>query len=763
MNNLQSVKSISGTKAFTEFSWEGSTARKYNLIYGWNGAGKTTVGRILSFFERKAIHLDGFEGVQFRLETEHGVVTEKDLPAGKVEVRVFDEDFVRRNLSFDTSAANSIVILGEVSVDTENEIRQLESKIEKAKEERSGLCEVLDKLPDVSGVLTACGTAVVQEFLETPLATDRYYGRRYDRRRVQSLLDDNTLREDNLESLVIDDSSALETLRQQVSCTHSEVLFREPDIAPLIGTFERGNALLRRTVAVKTIEELEDDDELRKWVREGHRIHKERDHPSCYFCTNPLPPNLLARYGAFFTEEVAKAEEEINDVVSQLHQVEQQLQEDLPDSSGFFPDIASEYMRVRSQVDDGSDRVREACRALRTGLERRRGRVQIEGSEGQEIPFPHKGFAEAEAGFAEITRLCGKQAMRLELGEGEVKKAARKLELHTVASLLCSKDYFKHAQAHKSLETSLTDLDQDIKDHQTEIAEKQAALGDMALAVEDINALIAEFLGPGEIELAVASDDKNSGYRVTSRGEPTRYLSEGEKSVVALSYFLVTLREEGCDPENTIVVLDDPVDSQDSVFLFRTYGLLKRRLGKVGQVFIFTHNHEFFNLTRDWFTSLSVYSASRLFWIEMRREGGDRRAILKDLPALLRNYKSEYQYLFYRLYARQEGIEMLDDPLVPNVARKVLENFAAFKWSCRSSADLNNIVLNMFVRDPDWHRNGVGDAVLKFLNEYSHGRDFERPVTSAVMEAPSICENVLEFIRLGDREHYDYLLKNMPN
>ena len=763
MNSLQSVNSISGTKAFSKFSWEASTARRYNLIYGWNGAGKTTVGRVLSFFEHKSIHLDGFDGVQFRLQTEDGVVTERDLSAGKMEVRVFDEEFVHRNLSFDTSVANPIVILGEESVEAEKEIRELERKIAMAEETRGGLREALDKIPDVSSVLTECGTAVVNEFAGTPLATDQYYGRSYNRRRVQSFLDDNTVRENNLGSLVIEDSSALETLRYQVESTHSEVSFREPDIGSLKGTFEQGNALLRRTVSVKGIEELEEDDELREWVKEGHRLHAERDHQSCYFCFNPVPPDLLARYGAFFTEEVTKIERDINDVMNRLEQIEQQLQEDLPDSGDFFPDIASEYLKMKSQVDNGTNRVLAACRSLRTGLERRLGRIQIAGSEGKEVPFPDEQFANAESGFTEITRLCEKQAKRLGEGEVEVKRAARKLELHIIASLLSSKDYFKHMKARGSLEARVTELDQEIQDYKTEIGNKQAALRDMALAVGDINALISEFFGPGEIELGVASEGENGAYRVTSRGEQTRYLSEGEKSVVALAYFLVKLREEGCDPENTIVVLDDPVDSQDSVFLFRTYGLLKRRLRNAGQLFVFTHNHEFFNLVRDWLSSSSYYEASRLFWIEMKREDDGRRAVVKDLPALLRDYKSEYQYLFHRLHSRREGIEMLDDPLVPNVARKVLENFAAFKWSCRSSEDLNNIVLNRFVRDPDRRRSGVGDAVLKFLNEYSHGREFERPVSSAVLEAPSICGNVLEFILLSDEDHFNHLLKMMQS
>lgn len=761
MNKLRSIKSISDTKAFSEFSWEASMARKYNLVYGWNGAGKTTIGRILSFFEHKSVHLDGFEGVQFRLQTEHGVISEKDLSTGKLNVKVFNEEFIRSNLSFDDSAANPIVILGEESVETEKEIKELEAKIKAAEETRGGFSEALDKIPDVSEILTNCGTAVVKEFAGTPLASDEYYGRSYNRRRVKGILEENSVTDDNLSSLMIEDRSVVETLKQQVASTCSEVVFHRPDIAPLEGLFERGNVLLRRTVDVKEIRELEEDDELREWVKEGHRLHVERDHLSCYFCTQSLPSKLLTQYGDFFTEEVDKIEQQIADVVLKLQQVEQQLEGDLPDSSDFFPDIAPEFVIMKSQVNDSAARILKACRSMRMGLEHRRGRLQIKGSEGKEVPFPEEGFASAEMGFDKIAQLCEKQSGRLQEGIDEVQKAARKLELHTIASTLSSKDYFKHTRARESLEARVTDLDQEIQDNRTAIGKKQATLRDMALAIKDINALTAEFLGPGEIELALSPDESHGGYRITSRGAPTQYLSEGEKSVIALAYFLAKLREEGGNPENSIVAIDDPVDSQDTVFLFRTYGLLKRRLCNVGQLFVFTHNYEFFNLVRDWLNTALNYGVSRLFWIEMRRENNDRKVVVKDLPALLKDHKSEYQYLFYRLYSRQEGTEMVDDLMVPNIARKVLESFAAFKWSCRSSDDLNNIVQNMFVRSPDKRKTGIGDTVLKFLNEYSHGAEFGRPVTSAVFEAQSICKNVLELIQLSDQEHYKYLLKKM--
>src|SRR5690606_37660062 len=234
----------------------------------------------------------------------------------------------------------------------------------------------------------------------------------------------------------------------------------------------------------------------------------------------------------------------------------------------------------------------------------------------------------------------------------------------------------------------LDQLDDSMKMYEAAAALKRASLEDLAIAVPQINTLIAEFLGAGELELVIPSQDHPNQYRVMRRGAQSRYLSEGEKSVVALAYFLVKIEEEGNDLSSTIVVLDDPVDSQDSLFLFRTYGLLRRRLEHVGQLFVLTHNHEFFNLMRDWLASKAYRDESNLLWIEMSRENGNRKMDIKESPPLLRAHKSEYHYLYYRLYAYHKHIEPLDAPLVPNVARKVLEYFASFKWACKSSEQL---------------------------------------------------------------------------
>jgi wobble nucleotide-excising tRNase len=120
-------------------------------------------------------------------------------------------------------------------------------------------------------------------------------------------------------------------------------------------------------------------------------------------------------------------------------------------------------------------------------------------------------------------------------------------------------------------------------------------------------------------------------------------------------------------------------------------------------------------------------------------------------------YKTEYQYLFSLLYKYSEDQKGLDAPLVANIARKVLEYFACFKWSCKTTEEFTNIVLTRYIKDENKFKQGVGDFVVKFLNENSHGQDFTRTVVASSFEAKDIAKMTMEFIKFEDYEHFNHL------
>lgn len=211
--------------------------------------------------------------------------------------------------------------------------------------------------------------------------------------------------------------------------------------------------------------------------------------------------------------------------------------------------------------------------------------------------------------------------------------------------------------------------------------------------------------------------------------------------------------------QNTTVIIDDPVDSQDSNFLFRTYGVIKRCTKDAKQLVIMTHNYEFFNLVRDWFSNTTAIDKSLLL-IERNMGQSGEEVKISNLPTLLADYKTEYHYLFSKLYGFAYKNEAIDSPMVANIARKTLEYFSSFKWCCKDSVDFGNRIQSKFLKDdatPD--ERAVGDAIYKFVNEYSHALDPFRPVNITDSEARDTATNALKFIQKSDPEHYKVLKK----
>lgn len=122
---LGKIKRIKGLGlVFSDYSWdvELSNFKAVNLIYGWNGCGKTTLTRLFD-------HLSGIseDGVEFEIEDDSGAsISQSD----KFErpVRVFNHQYVHRNVRvLDARAERIAVVLGEESQEMLTKIAEHET------------------------------------------------------------------------------------------------------------------------------------------------------------------------------------------------------------------------------------------------------------------------------------------------------------------------------------------------------------------------------------------------------------------------------------------------------------------------------------------------------------------------------------------------------------------------------------------------------------------------------------------------------------
>jgi wobble nucleotide-excising tRNase len=78
---IRRVQHIKEFGVFADFQWPAGLPefKQFNLIYGWNYSGKTTLSRAFRCFEQKQPHVD-FAGAQVQLKSENGTVHHLSAP-----------------------------------------------------------------------------------------------------------------------------------------------------------------------------------------------------------------------------------------------------------------------------------------------------------------------------------------------------------------------------------------------------------------------------------------------------------------------------------------------------------------------------------------------------------------------------------------------------------------------------------------------------------------------------------------------------------
>jgi wobble nucleotide-excising tRNase len=271
-----------------------------------------------------------------------------------------------------------------------------------------------------------------------------------------------------------------------------------------------------------------------------------------------------------------------------------------------------------------------------------------------------------------------------------------------------------------------------------------------AIGAEKLNGLLRYLLASSEIEVQSVGE---SEFRFLRGGQVATNLSDGEKTALTLAYFLTSLEADGASIEDTIVFVDDPVSSLDSNHIYAAYALITERLKDCHQVFVSTHNSEFFNLLKSCWLGKNGGNRedSSAYWVsrELQSEG-TVQARIEDLPPLLRKYKSEYEFVFSKLYKFEKSDRPSEHEAytAPNLLRKYLEAYLGFR---KPDVRAWHEKLDLLFESPEKRRE-----VQKFADDASHLQNLGRSLQQPAFVASSQCyvRDVLEALKENDREHY---------
>lgn len=778
---INKITKLKNFAIFKDFTWKSELPefKKFNLIYGWNRSGKTTISRIFASCEKKCTYdKDRFnqypENGEFEIKLYDGrTIKNTDVATNVLKIKVFNKDFIDENISFDPSdICNPIVYVGEEDIESKKRLEILRNnKINLEEAYKQANKDKSSKEGTKNTFLTGLGREI------SNIIFDKTYNKAKAEKKINSVGIDNFA--DKI--LSDDDKKKYEAISRsdpgEQKNTFSEFHFSFTFDGELIDSFqkifEKVVLLLNKEVVSETLDRLKKDPELNNWVKQGFDLHKiKNEKEKCLFCQKPLDNDFLPTLAKHFSKDYEDLQRAITNLKNNILKIKQS--EIVINNEGLYPDLKDKYTSKAEELNECIKRINTWIDETIKSLEVKYNNPLLLVSS----PTQPKDFLSSyNFQILELNEIITEHNEKVKNHSTEVSKAREKIELNAIANALAEQNYKKMITDLEEATKKEKEAFDALNKNKSEIKELEKQTSNIGKAVIAINKHLKEFFGRKEIELVLDNDKK--GYRIKRKGEPANNLSEGEKTAIAFSYFIVKVGEGHFDKSEGIIFIDDPISSFDSNFIYHCFSMINTHFNEVGQLFISTHNFQFFNLVKEWFINKNnstkkdnVKSQNKpnkpipceFFMVENFIDSDCRKARIIELDKTLRNYKSEYHFLFAKLkeFSEKQVTQYEDFYTIGNMARRFFDIFADFKVPTTGDQRSKMEVLIKNINNPN-EKISVVDAgkVYKLVNEFSHNSDpismIEHKEKSEIKETIRL---LLKIVKESDPKHFEIMESN---
>lgn len=350
-----------------------------------------------------------------------------------------------------------------------------------------------------------------------------------------------------------------------------------------------------------------------------------------------------------------------------------------------------------------------------------------------------------------------------------------------------ARDYYRADRNLSAVESEQSSLIDEERQVLAELTSLQNVSGDPVPSAESLNRRVADLIGRDELRFEIEGDH----YLVTRNGGPATRLSEGEQTAITFVHFIEMVEVDIANGGTPIVVVDDPVSSLDERIQYGVASVLKALMtswdvqsGKltasaVAQLFILTHSFDFFrylvcSLPKD--GSLGPMSVYEILSVN---NSGQRHPALVDWLVLGKGLKgrmevfSSYHHAFGLLgrcliNPARGGLDGIVDLqlLYPNLARRLLEQFLAFKYPNNATKfskaveeaanDVRGNCVNGAACSSDVENtiSVCENIVLPATNAGSHNRMPTTVGANSGQQLDILIRQVFHFIYLVDSSHF---------
>lgn len=762
---LKHVKSIKGFGIFSDYTHYADLPdfARYNLIYGWNGTGKTTLTRLLRCFEKEEMYADFATGTFSieRADAGMAALTHETLDGLSGRLKVFNRDFIEENLDLDIKRggkAKPVAHVGKANIEKSEQLKKLKVDIKTAadlKDVANGKVETkttaLDKLAQAIGSEIKAATQTARK--------DGY--KNYNKANAKAAYDAGTVKDVTLAP------EEYERLKASISSENkAEIIFTPPEYPDLKTLQDEVVGILAAEIlSDETIERLKDHPIIEAWVKEGLGVHNHEAGKPCEFCGNPFTAQRLAELIRHFSGARQKFLDSADAKITTINDQKNALASiGLPNQAELFFEFLDDFKAaiptLNKAARDAGIYLDKLTAALADKKKNLQNAVTLQGEAQEGLTALKENFLKPQS---DIQTLIAKHNKKVKDFDASIQADKETIEHHflntrqaeyraleaEIAALTI--EFGAAVAAHKKLEDDKDAIEKEIQETR--------------IACETINGHLRDYLGHDEIQF----EDFNDGYLIKRNDEVAKNLSEGEKTAIAFVYFINSLKDN-FNPATSVIVIDDPISSLDANNMHHAFHFMVAHTKEAGQLFVLTHNFSFLRKVKQWFKAAKTYEEIEAGYFQLvciPGANGKRMSRLTKLDPLLKNYDSEYHYLFKLLVDCDNRRAANDDipyeelyPLV-NAGRKVLETFLDFKYP--SNPDKFSQLKNAKVQatgeafDPT-----KAELLYGLLNDGSHA-GFDTGGFDTFRNSPDIIkraiEALLDFIEAIDPVHYQNICK----
>ena len=679
------------------------------VVYGVNGAGKSTIGKTLQQVDQE---LEFVYQVGGKLEG-------RSYQPPFENVFVFNDAYVSENLSV-SSLVESIILLGE-KADLEQKIEQIKSQHESA---QASLEKLKVRLADLEKLSDAA-----KRVWASKLKEDQGWASRESR--IQGVSSKNitehvrTAIEENLAGLsegfdINESRSAFEKELAIFESTRgkSECQWRPPQLEEKFSQEAVANLLAKTSpakgdtsvggITKRIISEQLSVAQLRE--RSALLSQEEREH--CPTCFQVLSPQMVRDTLKAITAEITSMEDDVLAEEARSMKATVYSEIEMPERGVISRDLENKF-------NDALEAVNAALEAINSSIDEKALNPRVAIS----VDFEQYNNAQSE-----LESVIGEVELVVSGYNSKVRDSAVVQQELSKANLdMATFETAKEAQVYLDRQKQIEEATDCLEDQKETVSEAKRQLDQLSMqlkntteAVPKVNSLLSVVFGEGRLYL----EPHSGGYATFSNGSrvEAKDLSTGEKNILALCYFFVAMAsgkvyEDSVGAER-LIVLDDPISSFDRSNKYGVMALLSLianqnvKTDSKTRLLVMTHDLEV------------AYDLSKAFKQIANNSGVDHTDLeYRDGELVPSDFAkvNEYQRLLRRAYGVAfEGRDI--EELPSNDLRRLYEAFVTFNLDMTITDASAHALVSTYMTDQgvggEWFKNTYLSRL--FINPGSH-------------------------------------------